>query len=474
MIQDITESRSERFFYEDLNAYTNTFIQRTPKHGIKGTDWHTVDTPICDDDIQAHLHGESMLGTLAKWYPGYAVLDVDDLKSSLLLDGIRNNFHIAGNFGSMVCETSPGSYHVLFRPEYDGKPATVRLLHDILGPQVKQLSASMRTMKNLSEIDLYPQGNRVIRAPFHPSCRFIGNQLSTLEDKLETFNNLQPLDLKSFATVTRHTARQAGKLLTAAKPTPTKGAMKEAADLYQFGLQASSETRYHSQRKVAHWLWRLNLTPEQAIDELMNWVRNQTNGFSKDADAINRGDYRTEQQVRREHEALVGYIWSTFEDYGQYPASTHNNYYGWLTKADIATAAKVCGGNIPRFKFFCRLLSYFNAHKKQRLNVHSGKLIEWCSDKTYLKFLQYFEETGILCRDQHYLANEFSKVIQLNVKPSHVGFNDAATLTDGFGQALNFCESLEEVGHKEIYQLLTQNNVPRQRAHDFLKRRDIS
>ncbi len=471
MIQDIIESRSERFFYEDLNSYANIFIQRTPRHGVKDTDWRTVDTPICDDDIQAHLHGESMLGTLSKWYPGYGVLDVDDLNSSLLLDGIRNNFHIGGNLDSMVYETSPGSYHLLFKPEYDGKPATVRLLHDILGPQVKQLSASMRIMKNLTEIDLYPQDNRVIRAPFHPSCRFVGNQLTTLEDKLEVFNNLQPLDLKSFATATRHAARLAGKLSTGTLPMPTKGAMKEGADLYMYGLQASSETRYHSQRKVAHWLWRLNLTPEQATDELMNWVRNQTNGFSKDADAINRGDYRTEQQVRREHEALVGYIWSTFEDYGQYPATTHNNYYGWLTKDDIATAAKVCGGNIPRFKFFCRLLSYFNAHKKQRLNVHSGKLIEWCSDKTYLKFLQYFEETGILCRDQHYLANEFSKVIQLNVTLSNVRFTNAATLTDGFGQALSPDECIEEVGRKEIYQLLTQNGVSKSSAGHFLTNR---
>lgn len=117
MIQDITESRSERFFYEDLNAYTTTFIQRTPRHGVKDTDWRTVDTPICDDDIQAHLHGECTLGTLAKWYPGYAVLDVDDLKSSLLLDGICNNFHIGGNLGSMVYQTSPGSYHLSYKKQ---------------------------------------------------------------------------------------------------------------------------------------------------------------------------------------------------------------------------------------------------------------------------------------------------------------------------------------------------------------------
>lgn len=481
MYEDISKSSAESTNKSKFDSnfsylnYASRFIQRIPSINERtDTGWFPCGQGT-DQQINEHLDGHKRIGTFSQWYPAFGILDIDDLKSSMLLDNIRSLCHIGGD-GAMVYETSPKSYHVLFRPQYDGKPATVKLFQEIMGPFVSKLSADMRAKKDLTEVDLYPKSNRIIQAPFHPLHRIISpsHPLTNLEDKLQYFDDLPVLDLKSFSAVVRRIAAQSGnQLSTRPVPRPTKGVMQEGADLYEHGMQPESTTRYHSQHKVALWLWRLNLTPEQALDELMTWVRDKTNGFSKDAAAINRGDYRTMQQVRREHENLVTTIWGTFERNNLYPASTHNGFYGWFTKADLLTAARACNGNIPRFKFLSQMLAYFNAHRKQRLNVHSDKLIEWSSFNSYLKHLENLESNGLLHREHQYLAGEFSKVIQLNINPTFASFNDAATLTDGFGQALTFDESLEEVGRKEVYQMLTQNGFSIPSICQFLRGRGI-
>ena len=71
------------------------------------------------------------------------------------------------------------------------------------------------------------------------------------------------------------------------------------------------------------------------------------------------------------------------------------------------------------------------------------------------------------------LANEFSKVLELNVKPTFTRFDDSRVLSDGLGQALTFDESLEELGKKELYQMLTQNGVKKQYAYSFIENRSI-
>lgn len=477
---DIHLKAKKRTEKEAFFQYAHTFIQRTPKHGVRDPNWRTVDAPVTNDDIQAHLDGKKILGTLSRWYPSYAILDVDDAKYPNLLYEIRKELGIAADASAMTCETSPGSYHILFRPQYDGRPATVKMLHDLLGHQVKELSARLVARRDVGEVALYPQSSRVIRAPFHPSCPFVSHSpLPTLGEKMGAFGDLSVVELKKFALERARARREAGKAELGEFPPPRKGVMREGMELFQGGMEASSPSRYYSQHKVALYLWRENLTPEQALEELWRWVCEKTNGHSKDAVAILKGDGRTVSQVRKEQEHIVAHIWGSFERRMIYPASTHNGFYGWLSEQDYVIAAKHCGGNLPRFKFLVNLFAYVNIHKKLRLPVHRSKLQDFCGragtkghhKNDYLRHVERFEEMGILRREDHYLAGEFSKMLSLSVKPSFVDFTSGKTLTDGMEQSLTFEEGLEEMGRKKIYAMLTENGVPYRSAYQFVERR---
>jgi len=117
-------------------------------------------------------------------------LDLDDKSAWIELPKIQESFGLSLEQSSIVFETSENSYHILFRPEYNGKPATVRLLHEILGPYAKN-----------HNVELYPQSTRIVRAPYHAGCkikRTYQNKIDNLGNFLIAFDNLFPLELKSF------------------------------------------------------------------------------------------------------------------------------------------------------------------------------------------------------------------------------------------------------------------------------------
>jgi len=88
-----------------------------------------------------------------------------------------------------------------------------------------------------------------------------------------------------------------------------------------------------------------------------------------------------------------------------------------------------------------------------------------------LKYVQELEATGLINREHHYAIGDFSKVIQLNIKPSFVSITDPAAYTDDLGQALDFSESLEEIGRVDLYHMLIQNKVSVPAACQFLRGR---
>lgn len=441
-----------------LSRYANTFIQRTPSYGEKAPNWITYHEKLQNHKILDHLQGRTTIGTLSRWYPEYAVLDIDN-RSSIELDSIRSEFFLNTEFRSMTFTTeSADSYHILFRPLYNGKPATVKLLHEVLDPYVKK-----------RRIELYPQDSKIVRAPFNPNCRIIhrSEELHTLDERLDAFFDLTALDLKTFTK-----SKQAnGTVLKSQKtdlPLPKSGTMKEGAELYRNGLVQPS-SRYESQHKVAIWLWRQNLTPDQAIEELWTWCTTKNNGFSSDIAKAISGDYRTENAIRREHQCLVDYIWSEFERKTIYPDTTHNRHNGWLCKEDLIIAAKAANGNIPRWKFLCQLFAYFNAYGKQRLNVHSNRLIDWSSRNGYLKHLEKLEQSGILTRETSYDIGNFSKALKLQMKPSFVDLEKA--FLEDEERAMTFDEAVDSMNRKDVYDLLTGNQFSRQQAHQFVENR---
>jgi len=452
-LQNVSSDKAHRH-------YISKFIQRTPYFGIKHQGQWTINRDdFVDEYIFEHLYGVNrtgiqrhIIGTIAQWYPKFAILDADDCQD---IQSIRRIFGVDDESSSITFETSDNSYHVLFKPQYDGKPLTVKLLHQILGKHATS-----------QKVELYPQEKRVVRAPYHVGCKVIrSEQISDVVDFLKTFDELSPLELKALNQLTM-LQNHIFSSNTSTFKLPTKGVMKQGYDLYMDGL-SEPNSRFESQHKVAIYLWRQNLTPKQALDELMSWVVTKHNGYSKDAASINYGSFSVLKQVRKEHKCLVDHIWSNFERQSIYPDSTHNDYHGWLTKEDLLTAIKLSNSSIPQFKFLAQLIAYFNAYGKTRLSIHRNRLIEWSSHKTYLRHIENLEARGILTRDSQYQVGKFAKAIKLNFRPS---FQDITQSLSDDNRVLSLEESLAKIGRSDSYEMFVQHGFTRQQAYQYLNR----
>ena len=91
----------------------------------------------------------------------------------------------------------------------------------------------------------------------------------------------------------------------------------------------------------------------------------------------------------------------------------------------------------------------------------------WSSAKTYLKHIEYFENNGILTRENRYLASEFAKTIKLQINPSMSDISEG--FQDDFSRALSLEESLDELGRKEVYDMLVQNDFTKQQAYQYVE-----
>jgi hypothetical protein len=175
---------------KDFREYTENFIQRQPRYAVKQIgkkSWRTKNKPLSDKPIKAHLEGQYYVGVLGKWYPDYAILDIDDRERDTA-EEIRESLKLDSS-NSMIMESeSPDSYHILFRPSYKGKPPSIRALNEILKPHAIEKG-----------IEVYPQANKVIRLPFGHKQYPIDLEyihLDTWDKMLRWFNKLDDMDLR--------------------------------------------------------------------------------------------------------------------------------------------------------------------------------------------------------------------------------------------------------------------------------------
>ncbi len=457
--------------------YASRFIQRLPHCNVKtDTGWYPAG-PFTDDKVMEHNDGIKVYGTFAQHYSQYAILDIDGHKRARTYADVENVHKVFGldSDNSITYETSPGSCHTIFKPQYNGKPVSVNLVQLIC-------KDVLRTQK---DVELFPKFSHVIRAPFPPACPITHRDpslpvLDSLERKMMAYDGLDFVDMKSYKPMIRTTPTSAPVI-----PKPTKGVMKEGQDLFEYGMQADSESRFFSTRKVVQYLWHRNTPPELNNVLAYTWVLERTNGYSKSAEIINGGgrdSYREIAQVQKEIASMVEHVYADFEKYAILPASAHNCHYGYLTEADMVTVAQNCGGNIPLFKYLCNVLAYFNVRGKMRLNVHHAKLQDFCSrpgsqhhKNNYFKHTERVEQLGLWTREHNFRPDGFSKAIQLSdqLRPSFKSFEDVAVLKDNLGQALTLDECIEEVGRKNVYQMLTQNGVAKPNACRFLNDRGL-
>jgi len=375
--------------------YRNTFVQPYPRYTIKkigSKRWQTIKGTLPDTRVKGHLEQEYIIGVLAKWYPGYIVFDIDNVTREEV-ERIRERLRGDEDNSMLFSSESPNSYHLYIRPTYKGKPPTERLAQDILKPFGQQ-----------NNIEIYPQANKTFRLAFghKQRCLDIGYEdLETWQDYLYFFNKKDDFDI---STVPLHQP----ELDLRIPGTQGKGTYQRGKELYQNGLSCNS-SRYQAQFDVAYYLWSGNRVPQTVKGMILMWLKTKHNGYSE---KVNTGNWRIiEGEIGRQ----VDWIFTHYELSYFYPNETHNNFNGYITKADLEEIAIMSKGNLPRMNFAFNLIKYcYPRSSRTFIDIHSDKLIEWSSRETYQRNLEELSNQGIIKRGDKYSVGRFSKSIKIN------------------------------------------------------------
>ena len=376
-----------------FSEYVDTFIQRIPRYifKLKNKDsWRTKNKLLVDTPIKAHLDQKYYIGTLGKWYPKHAILDIDN-RFLEYVDEIRDVLGLDA-FNSMLCSSeSTNCYHLLLKPTFNNKPPTIRLLQNIFKSFGKQ-----------HNIEIYPQSNRAIRLPFghkQDCLDFEYKNLKNWWDQFYCFKRLNDYDISTIPYYQR-------ELDLAFKDSKSSNILEEGKLLLQNGLQRPN-SRYETQFKILYYLWRNNIPIDEAIELVWLLIQSKHNDFSKDI-------IRHPETVRKEIGRQAGKIYNTYELSYIYPDETHNDYNGYLSKSDINSIVMINKGNLPRMKFLSHLVKYCNPRRHRVfINLHSDKLEEW-SKRNYLQYLDELKKSGIIQRGEKYSVDRFSKSIKIN------------------------------------------------------------
>ncbi len=411
-----------------FDDYVLTFIQRTPHYAVKtpGHSWITKHKALGDTVIRAHLAGQYSVATLGRWYPEYAILDIDS-RSQKVAEAIRAELGLNESNSMLISSESENSYHIIFRPVYNGIPPTLRLLKMILEPFCR-----------FRGIEVYPQARKCIRLPYGPiqHCLDEGKEhLSTWEDKFFWFRKLDEFDLSL-------TPRSQLILPLSDNPREPEIILPHAEHgkiLFEHGLQQKS-SRNFSEYEVLYYLWRCNVSLEDAIQATWTWINKMHNGFSKDI-------IRCPRRVREEIKAQANIIYGRYDRMSEFPDSTHNNHNGFITKPDLEEIISISCGSLPLAKFTFHVVKYMNPRRdRQTVNVSANKLISWSSHRTYQANIERLEEKGILKRGNIYHVGEFSKALSLKWRyqtSDKAIFYDGRSLDD-FGETCNMILPPEE------------------------------
>lgn len=382
--------------HKDFREYTNQFIQRLPRYGVKqeGKGWKTKKKPLSDKAIEAHLNGQYYVGVLGKWYPSYAILDIDD-KDRDTAEEIRESLKLDSSNSMIMTSESPDSYHILFRPSYKNKPPTIRLLNEILKPYSMEKG-----------IEVYPQANKVIRLPFGYKQYTIDPEyisLDTWPKKLYWFNKLDDMDLRDIPN-------QQLTLDLNVRPdkSPKTSVYHEGKFLYEKGL-IGKNTRYDSQWKVLYYLYRrYNPALENAIEMTWQWIKNKHKGYS---DKVNSGKWTV---IKNEIIRQAKWIYCNYELSNFWPDDTHNLYNGYITKGDIEEIFYFAKGNIPKAKFLFNLVKYcYPRQHRPLIQLHSDILLQWSNVKGYQKQLEDLQRLRIVKRLDSYQVDSFAKSVKI-------------------------------------------------------------
>ena len=386
--------------------YLGTFIQRIPRYAVKlpGRTWRTKSKPLTDRPIKAHLAGQYAVAVLGSAYPLYGILDVDD-RGHDEAERIREALGLDSSTSMLMESESPNSYHVIFKPEYNSRPPSIRLLGDMF-----------KSFARANRIEVYPQWRHAVRLPFGPKQTPADEEYMRIvswEDAVHFFGKLDEFNLKNvpqsqfeleLPIIGKPKARLGLEAPTVGRPPSFK--FGDVQELFEHGLQAPG-TRNNSQFQILYRLFRENVPQVQAELIVWTWIQKKHNGFSKDI-------LRYPQAVRAELTRQATRIWGFYHFSRVLPDAPALTHEGYITKPDILEVIKATHGNLPRSRFLHSLVKFMNPRRyRLSVGVSSGLLLSWASRRTYNRYLKELGVLGIVRRGRPYQVGKFSKSIKM-------------------------------------------------------------
>lgn len=382
----------------DFDNYVHCFIQRHPRYAtkLKGEGWRTKNKPLSDIPIKAHLAGRYAVAGIGKYYPTHAIMDIDDQPRETP-ERIREILSLDES-NSMLCRSeSPNSYHLLIRPAYKGKPATLQLCNDAFSNFVETHG-----------IEFYPKKRRPSRLPFGHGQNCLDPEralLNSWQDQLHEFEKLDEFNLSTIPM--RQQFFDFKSLKTAPHNFARFGWYEQGKELLEYGLQSRS-SRHRSQWRIIYYLWRDNTDQKDAERIVWFWIRSKHNGFSNQIIDNPRG-------VKAEIETQANWLYSKYEFANLYPDSTHNRFHGFISKPDLKDIIELTSGSLPKMKFLYNLIKFANPRRHRRfIDIHTDKLIEWANERTYLKRINEASEKGVLKRYGSYKVGCCAKSFKIS------------------------------------------------------------
>jgi|APSaa5957512622_1039677.scaffolds.fasta_scaffold04637_2 hypothetical protein len=386
-----------------FSEYTEAFIQRIPKYGVKTKKhgWITRNKPLSDPAIKAHLAKKYTVGGIAPWYPQYALLDMDD-KSLPFVEDVRGELGLDEENSMLMASESSDSYHCILRPTVDSGP-----------PTRYQLNKSFKNFASTKGIEIYPQTNKVVRLPFGEFSKcldFNYSGLETWQDKLFWFNKLDDFSLSTVSGQQYEipfTVKTPDNNLPGLVGPKVNGWYGQGGELLKGGLQELS-TRHESQAKVIYYLWRQNVPYEDAIAQTWAWINCNHNGFSKDI-------LKFAPSVFKEIQRQATHIYTNYHWAKTYPDTTHNHHNGYICRPDIGKILDITGASLPRSRFLFHIVKYsYPRRHRTFVPVHRDLLRTWSSSRGSKKYLNELTEKGLVKRGKAYSVGRFSKSLKLS------------------------------------------------------------
>ncbi len=405
-----------------------------------------------DEVVQDHLSGKQSIAKTPTFYPWLANIDIDNPKTQekAVFDKL-DELQIRSD--QILCVTTPryrsnGNFRIYFKLELKGQPTTAGLQNVVLKRHFPRVEYNPRP--GVSDRLLWGFDSEII--DLHSKQCIV----KKLPEKMDALKNLRPVEIDELPFV--------AKLPTPAVIDPKnlnpKGEfLRDARELYEFGLQRGGWQRHDAQHHVIFLLWKTgNYSSEEAAEETKKWIRAKHNGLS---DSVNAQDWqRIDNAIDRQIKKTFALVANVLPD------APHNRIVK-ATRADVLMAAKFAPGDAVKQKQF------FNLIKLIRPRFHwqwiSVRCDHWrgkiASKDTWKDFKKELLERGLMIEDKHYVAGSQSRKYQFNFK-----LDDGATLEDLAGRNIGNYEEAVCAAFKNGHEIKTVTSINERTVRRYLEK----